>query len=145
MNKIEFFRNVEGEDGKPEARIETGMPMVLFSEDKSMKLMLAYFHFSKNIWACTEIYTGLCLTSGRTKAELFEHIAQAAGQVFEIDWITALSKYYDKAHQIVAEAYKKLDEARPSGLFGRYSLSQGLIEYITAPTFKEAISNGKKE
>lgn len=43
-----------------------------------------------------------------------------------------------------SEAYKKLDETRPSGLFGRHSLSQELIEYITAPTFKEAIY-GKKE
>lgn len=143
MNKIEFFAIMRGDYKKPEARIETGMPMVLFSEDKSMKLMLAYSHLASE-WRCTELYTGLLLTTGKTKVELFEHIAQAAGRVFEIDWITVLSKYNDKAHQIVAEAYKKLDEARPSGLFGRHSLSQELIEYITAPTFKEAIY-GKKE
>lgn len=81
---------------------------------------------------------------GETKAELFEHIAQAAGRVFEIDWSTVMRKYNDQAHQLVADAYKKLDEYRPSGLFGRHSLSQELIEYITAPTFKEAIY-GKKE
>ena len=144
MNKIEFFRTVRGEDGMPEALIETGMPMVLFSEDKCMKLMLAFYHFGKT-WVCIEIYTGLLLETGKTKAELFERIAQTAGRIFEIDWNTGLSKYNDRAHRIVADEYKKLDEARPSGLFGRHLLSQELIEYITAPTFKEAISNGKEE
>lgn len=143
MNKIEFFAVMRGDYKKPGARIETGMPMVVFSEDKSMKLMLAYHHLAAE-WLCTELYTGLLLTTGKTKAELFEHIAQTAGRVFEIDWNTVLRKYNDQAHQIVAEAYKKLDEARPFGLFGRHSLSQELIEYITAPTFKEAIY-GKKE
>lgn len=144
MNKIEFFRSVKGEDGKPEALIETGMPMVVFSEDKNMKLMLAYAYLAKE-WCCTELYTGLLLTTGKTKTELFEHIAQTAGQIFEIDWNNCLRKFNDQAHQIVAKAYKKLDEARPSGLFGRHSLSQELIEYITAPTFKEAIHGGKEE
>lgn len=144
MNKIEFFRATEGEDGKPEALIETGMPMVLFSEDKSMKLILANWHPAKD-WYCTEIYTGLLLTSGKTKAELYKRIAQYAGQVFEIERTFTPDTYFNQIHQIVADAYRKLDEARPSGLFGRHLLSQELIEYITAPTFKEAISNGKEE
>jgi len=146
MNKIEFFITRRGTDNKPEVHIETGMPMVLFSEDKSMKLMLAYSHLAKE-WRCTELYSGLLLTNGKTKAELFERIAQAAGQIFEIDWNNKYrgDKYCDRMHQIVADAYKQLDEARPSGLFGRHSLSQELIEYITAPTFKEAIRGGKEE
>lgn len=144
MNKIEFFEVRRGTDNKPEVHIETGMPMVLFSKDKSMKLMLAYSHLAKE-WHCTELYTGLLLTTGKTKAELFEHIAQAAGRVFEIDWSTRLIRFNDHAHQLVADAYQKLDEARPSGLFGRHLLSQELIEYITAPTFKEAIRGGKEE
>lgn len=143
MNKIEFFKTLRGEDEKPEARIETGMPMVVFSEDKSMKLMLVYHRTGKD-WCCTEMYTGLLLTSGKTKAELFDRIPDKVGLIFEISRTTTWNKYWDQAHQIVAEAYKKLDEARPSGLFGRHSLSQELIEYITAPMFKEAIY-GKKE
>ena len=143
MNKIEFFRAIRREVGRFEALIETGMPMVVFSEDKSMKLILAYWHPAKD-WCCTEIYTGLLLASGKTKAELFERIAQAVGRIFEIKRAGALDSY-DQVHQLVADAYKQLDEARPSGLFGRHSLSQELIEYITAPTFKEAISNGKEE
>ena len=142
MNKIEFFRAIRREVGRFEALIETGMPMVVFSEDKSMKLILAYWHPAKD-WCCTEIYTGLLLASGKTKAELFERIAQAVGRIFEIKRAGALDSY-DQVHQLVADAYKQLDEARPSGLFGRHSLSQELIEYITAPTFKEAISNGKE-
>lgn len=144
MNKIEFFRVIRGEDRKPEALIETGMPMVIFSEDKSMKLILAYWHPAKD-WHCAEIYTGLLLASGKIKAELFERIAQAAGIIFEIKRTGTLDRYYDQVHQLVADAYRKLDEARPSGLFGRHSLSQELIEYITAPTFKEAIRGGKEE
>lgn len=145
MNKIEFFIVAKGEDEKLEARIETGMPMVVFSEDKSMKLMLVCHRPGKD-WCCTEMYTGLQLTTGKTKAELFERIAQAAGRVFEIDWNNKYwgEKYWNQSHQIVADAYQQLDEARPSGLFGRHSLSQELIEYITAPTFEEAIY-GKKE
>lgn len=142
MNKIEFFRAIRREVGRFEALIETGMPMVVFSEDKSMKLILAYWHPAKD-WCCTEIYTGLLLASGKTKAELFERIAQAVGRIFEIKRAGALDSY-DQVHQLVADAYKQLDEARPSGLFGRHPLSQELIEYITAPTFKEAISNGKE-
>lgn len=146
MNKIEFFITRRETDNKLEAHIETGMPMVLFSEDKSMKLMLAYSHLAKE-WRCTELYTGLLLTSGKTKAELFENIAQKAGRIFEIDWDNKYwgDKYWNQSHQIVADAYKKLDECRPSGLFGRHPLSQELIEYITAPTFKEAIRGGKEE
>lgn len=146
MNKIEFFEVRRGTDNKPEACIETGMPMVLFSEDKSIKLMCVYYHCG-NKWCCTELYTGLFLETGTTKAELFERIAQTARQIFEIDWNNKYwgDKYWNQSHQIVADAYKQLDECRPSGLFGRHSLSQELIEYITAPTFKEAISNGKEE
>lgn len=144
MNKIEFFRTVRGEDRKPEALIETGMPMVVFSEDKSMKLMLAYYHPGRE-WICTEIYTGLLLVTGKTKAELFDRIAQTSERIFEIERNGTSDRYWDRIHTFVAAAYKKLDEARPSGLFGRHSLSQELIEYITAPTFKEAISNGKEE
>ena len=143
MNKIEFFRATKGEDGKPEAHIETGMPMVLFSEDKNMKLMLAYSHLVKE-WRCTELYTGLLLTNGNTKAELFERIQNQAGYIFE-SVNHSYDHYWDRMHQIVADAYRQLDEARPSGLFGRHSLSQELIEYITAPTFKEAIRGGKEE
>lgn len=146
MNKIEFFEVRRGTANKPEACIEIGMPIVLFSEDKSMKLMLAYYHYLAKEWRCTELYTGLLLMTGKTKVELFERIAQAAGRIFEIDWNNRYwgDKSLNQSHQIVAEAYKKLDEARPSGLFGRHSLSQELIEYITAPTFKEAIY-GKEE
>lgn len=144
MNKIEFFRTIKGEKGEPEARIETGMPIVLFSEDKSMKLMLAYYHLAAE-WRCTELYTGLFLTTGKTKTELFERIAQYAERVFEIERTITPDTYFNQVHQLVADAYKQLDEARPSGLFGRHSLSQELIEYITAPTFKEAIHGGKEE
>lgn len=144
MNKIEFFRTVRGEDVETEALIETGMPMVIFSEDKSMKLMLAYYHLGKT-WICTEIYTGLLLETGKTRAELFDRIAQTSRRVFEIERTNTSDRYWDQMHRFVAAAYKKLDEARPSGLFGKHSLSQELIEYITAPTFKEAITNGKKE
>lgn len=146
MNKIEFFEVRRGTDNKPEACIETGMPMVLFSEDKSIKLMCVYYH-CRNTWCCTELYTGLFLETGTTKAELFERIAKTAGRIFEIDWNNKYwgEKYWNQAHRIVADAYKKLDEARPSGLFGRHPLSQELIEYITAPTFKEAIRGGKEE
>lgn len=142
MNKIEFFEVRRGTDNKLKACIETGMPMVLFSEDKSMKLMLVYYH-CRNRWCCTELYTGLLLETGRTKAELFKRIALTAGRIFEIYWWN--NKYWNQTHQIVADAYRQLDEARPSGLFGRHSLSQELIEYITAPTFKEAICGGKEE
>ena len=142
MNKIEFFRTIRGEDEKPEAIIETGMPMVIFNMDKSKKLILVNWRPFKEWW-CTEIYTGLLLTSGKTKAELFERIPNQAGYIFE-SINHSYDHYWDKMHQIVADAYKQLDEARPSGLFGRHSLSQELIEYITAPTFKEAIY-GKKE
>lgn len=141
MNKIEFFEVRRGTDNKLEAFIKTGMPMVLFSEDKSIKLMLVYYRCRK-MWRCTELYTGLLVQTGRTNAKLFERIAQTAGRIFEINWN---DKYWNSLHKIVADAYQKLDEARPSGLFGGHSLSQELIEYIKAPTFKEAISNGKEE
>lgn len=146
MNKIEFFELRRGTDNKPEVCIETGMPMVLFSEDKSIKLLLAYYH-CKDRWCCTELYTGLFLETGTTKAELLERIAQTAGRIFEIDWNNKYygDKYWNQSHQFIADAYRHLDEARPSGLFGRHSLSQELIEYITAPTFKEAIHGGKEE
>lgn len=159
MNKIEFFKVRRGTDNKPEALLQTGMPMVVFSEDESMKLILAYWH-TANEWYCTEIYTGLRLTTGKTKADLFKRIAQYAGQVFEIERTDTIDDTYNQMHQIVAAAYRQLDEARPSGLFGefieyitarpsglfgRHSLSQELIEYITAPTFKEAIRGGKEE
>ena len=142
MNKIEFFR-IARKDGELGAVIETGMPMVIFNMDKSKRLILVNWRPFKEWW-CTEIYTGLLLTSGKTKAELFERIPNQAGYIFE-SVNHSYDHYWDRMHQIVADAYRQLDETRPSGLFGRHSLSQELIEYITAPTFKEAISNGKEE
>ena len=144
MNKIEFFRVTKGEDGKPDTCLTLGTPMVLFSFDKSMKMMLAYWHPVKE-WYCTELYTGLQLATGKTKIALFEHISNEVGWTFEYIKRGIEDSYWEQQHQLIADAYKKLDEDRPSGLFGRHSLSQELIEYITAPTFKEAISNGKKE
>lgn len=144
MNKIEFFRVIAGEDGQSDTCLTLGSPMVLYSWDKSKKLMLAYWHPVKE-WYCTELYTGLRLTTGKTKADLFERIANEAGWIFERIKIGITDSYWDQSHSIVAAAYKNLDKARPSGLFDRHSLSQELIEYITAPTFKEAISNGKEE
>lgn len=83
------------------------------------------------------------LNTGRKRAKWID-AREYCSEFFEIARNNGWDKFMDQPHQIVAEAYKKLDEARPSGLFGRHSLSQELIEYITAPTLKEAIY-GKKE
>lgn len=144
MNKIEFFRVIEGDDRQLDTCLTLGTPMVIFSFDKSMKLMLVYWHLVKE-WNCTELYTGLQLATGKTKLELFERISNEVWRTFEYIKRGVEDSYWDQQHQIIADAYKQLDEARPSGLFGGHSLSQELIEYITASTFKEAIRGGKEE